>query len=152
MISLPESEGGLSFRDLEVFNFALMTTHIWNIVTNKESLWVHWIHTYKLRGRTFWDIPVKNGSSTSIWHDNWSTFSPLTRYLSPRDITTKGFHMQNYVSDLISNGNWLWPQSLLTKAPNLGLIPVPCIEESRLDVRQWRESNGKLSTFSVAKA
>nr|GEV20079.1 hypothetical protein [Tanacetum cinerariifolium] len=24
-----------------------------------ESLWVRWIHTYKLRSRTFWDIPKK---------------------------------------------------------------------------------------------
>ncbi|GJS73124.1 hypothetical protein Tco_0705965 [Tanacetum coccineum] len=39
-ICLPKSEGGLGLRSLEVFNLALMTTHIWNIVTHKESLWV----------------------------------------------------------------------------------------------------------------
>ncbi|GJU27031.1 hypothetical protein Tco_1165652 [Tanacetum coccineum] len=42
--------------------------------------------------------------------------------------------------------NWLWPQSLLIKASDLGLILVPCIKESRPDVsslktqdlmRQW---------------
>ncbi|GKA85432.1 hypothetical protein Tco_0807086 [Tanacetum coccineum] len=49
-ICLPKSEGGLGLRNLEVFNFALMTTHIWNIISSKESLWVRWIHTYKLRG------------------------------------------------------------------------------------------------------
>nr|GEX57492.1 MACPF domain-containing protein CAD1 [Tanacetum cinerariifolium] len=145
-MSLPESEVGLGLRDLEVFNFALTTTHIWNIVNNKESLWVRWIHAYKLRGRTFWDIIVKNGASTSIWHDNWSSFSPLTRYLFLRDIKTKGFHMHNYVSDLISNGNWLWPQSWLTKASNLGLIPVPCIEESRPDHMESSSKNEALIT------
>ncbi|GJU26065.1 hypothetical protein Tco_1164686 [Tanacetum coccineum] len=39
-ICLPKSEGGLGLRSLEVFNLALMTTHIWNIVTHKESLWL----------------------------------------------------------------------------------------------------------------
>ncbi|GJW91017.1 putative RNA-directed DNA polymerase, partial [Tanacetum coccineum] len=31
-ICLPKCEGGLGIRSLEVFNIALMTTHIWNIV------------------------------------------------------------------------------------------------------------------------
>ncbi|GKD72130.1 protein LAZ1, partial [Tanacetum coccineum] len=38
-ICLPKREGGLGLRSLDVFNIALMTTHIWNIVSNKESLW-----------------------------------------------------------------------------------------------------------------
>ncbi|GJY80116.1 putative RNA-directed DNA polymerase, eukaryota, reverse transcriptase zinc-binding domain protein [Tanacetum coccineum] len=58
-ICLPLSEGGLGFRSLEVFNKALLTTHIWNIVSSKELLWVQWIHTYKLKGLAFWDIPIK---------------------------------------------------------------------------------------------
>ncbi|GKD39836.1 hypothetical protein Tco_1260043, partial [Tanacetum coccineum] len=58
-ICLPKSEGGLGIRSLELFNIALMTTHIWNIVSNKEPLWVRWIHTYKLNARSFWDVPLK---------------------------------------------------------------------------------------------
>ncbi|GJW09450.1 aspartic peptidase [Tanacetum coccineum] len=53
----------LGIRSLEVFNIALMTTHIWNIVSNKESLWVRWINAYKLKGRSFWDVPLKNYAS-----------------------------------------------------------------------------------------
>ncbi|GJR82368.1 putative reverse transcriptase domain-containing protein [Tanacetum coccineum] len=44
VICLPKWEGGLGIRSLDIFNIALITTHIWNIVTNKESLWVRWIH------------------------------------------------------------------------------------------------------------
>ena len=62
-ICLPKKEGGLGIRSLEVFNIALMTTHIWNIISNKESLWVRWIHMYKLKGRNFWDVPMKAGMS-----------------------------------------------------------------------------------------
>ena len=94
-ICLPKHEGGLGIRCLRVFNLALMSTHIWNIVSNKESLWVRWIHTYKLRGRTLRDIcptatmswgwckilqlrdvikpyfwmQIGNGLNTSLWYD-----------------------------------------------------------------------------------
>ncbi|GKC04271.1 hypothetical protein Tco_0995881 [Tanacetum coccineum] len=54
-ICLPKWEGGLRLRNLDVFNIALLTTHIWNIVSIKESLWVRWIHTYKLKWHTIWE-------------------------------------------------------------------------------------------------
>ncbi|GKC35879.1 hypothetical protein Tco_1048263 [Tanacetum coccineum] len=63
-IFLPTREGGLGLRSLDLFNQALMSKHIWNIVTNKESLWVRWIHSYKLRGHSFWAIPL-NGADMS---------------------------------------------------------------------------------------
>ncbi|GKA32676.1 hypothetical protein Tco_0719043 [Tanacetum coccineum] len=117
-ICLPKREGGLGLRSLDVFNIALMTTHIWNIVSNNESLWVRWIHTYKLRGRTFWDIPLKlnlswgwlkllqihdivqpwfwkkvgNGLTTSVRYDIWCAQSLFIRFLSARDITRKDFN------------------------------------------------------------
>nr|GEZ41931.1 hypothetical protein [Tanacetum cinerariifolium] len=40
-ICLPEREGGLGLRSLKVFNLALMTTHVWNIDSNKQSLWLN---------------------------------------------------------------------------------------------------------------
>ncbi|GJU55122.1 hypothetical protein Tco_1228836 [Tanacetum coccineum] len=113
-ICLPKHEGGLGLRNLDVFNYALMTTHIWNIVSNKESLW-------------------------------------LSRFFSHRDITNEGFHIQTKVADLISNGNWIWPQPWISKALILGQIVVSNIDGSRADVIQWKASNGSLSVFSVAK-
>ncbi|GJT48009.1 hypothetical protein Tco_0974166 [Tanacetum coccineum] len=177
-ICLPKSEGGLGLRNLEVFNFALMTTHIWNIISSKKSLWVRWIHTYKLRGRTIWDVPVKdemswgwrkllqlrdimrpffwvklgNGNSTSLWYDNWCSSSPLINYLTLRDISREGFLLTNTVADLVSNGTWSWPQSWLLKAPDLGLITCPALVSSVADLWQWCDRNGNISSFSVVKA
>lgn len=42
-----------------------MKKHIWNIVSNKESLWVKWVNSYRLINRksverNFWDIPIMN--------------------------------------------------------------------------------------------
>lgn len=53
-VCLPKFEGGLSIRKLEKFNVA----HIWKILT-KESMWVRWIHSYKLKHRSFWDVRLE---------------------------------------------------------------------------------------------
>ncbi|GJV48712.1 hypothetical protein Tco_1438924 [Tanacetum coccineum] len=59
----PKNEGCLGIGRLEDFNISLTTTHIWSIVTNKELLWVRWIHSYKLMGRSFRDVPPKASMS-----------------------------------------------------------------------------------------
>ncbi|GJX35552.1 hypothetical protein Tco_0247109 [Tanacetum coccineum] len=126
-ICLSKKEGGLSLRSLEGFNLALMTTHIWNIVSNKESLWVRWINTYKLRGRTLWDAQpsanmsygwrkllqlrehvkpffwscIGNGMNTFLWYDMWSSHCPLSRFMTPRDIAWEGYSIQTRVADLL---------------------------------------------------
>ncbi|GJV67976.1 hypothetical protein Tco_1483485 [Tanacetum coccineum] len=132
-ICLPKQEGGVGIRSLEIFNITLMITYIWNLVTNRESLWVRWVHTYKLKGRTIWDIPVKaemswgwrkllqirelvkpffwkklgNGMSTSLWFDRRNSQCPLTQYITPRDINREGFNMRSCVADVVSNEGWL---------------------------------------------
>ncbi|GKD08631.1 homeodomain-like protein [Tanacetum coccineum] len=63
VVCLPKKGGGLSIRRLEVFNKALIPSHIWSLLLHKESLWVKWIHTYKLNGRSFWEIPLRGKMS-----------------------------------------------------------------------------------------
>ncbi|GJW25656.1 zinc knuckle CX2CX4HX4C containing protein [Tanacetum coccineum] len=59
LVCLPKDEGGLGIRRLEHFNSALLVSHIWNLLSLKESLWVKWVHVYKLNGRNFWDVPIR---------------------------------------------------------------------------------------------
>ncbi|PWA94871.1 reverse transcriptase domain, Reverse transcriptase zinc-binding domain protein [Artemisia annua] len=49
-LSLPKKEGGLGVRKLEKFNVALMSFHVWKILTHKETLWVRWIHFIQVEG------------------------------------------------------------------------------------------------------
>nr|GEX36847.1 hypothetical protein [Tanacetum cinerariifolium] len=76
----------------------------------------------------------------------------IPKYLSPRDIFGEGFNLQTCVADLVSNEGWLWPQSWLRKAPNLGLIMVPNLDENQIDLPQWRDLNGAFLVFSVRGA
>ncbi|GJV73318.1 hypothetical protein Tco_1493313 [Tanacetum coccineum] len=59
----PKVEGGLGIKFFKTWNIALISKHIWNIINKKDSLWVKWVHLYKLKGRSFWDVPEKEGSS-----------------------------------------------------------------------------------------
>ncbi|GJV91865.1 hypothetical protein Tco_1539678, partial [Tanacetum coccineum] len=130
-ICLPKKEGGLGLRSLEVFNLALMTTHIWNLVSNKES------------------FCIGNGMNTSLWYDTWSTHCPLCKLLSPKDMTREGYSIHTCVADLIVNGAWNWPLSWLAKAPNLGLVPTPTLTASSQDCRKWRDTNGTMTDFTL---
>lgn len=56
-------ESGLGIQSLVSWNKALMTTHIWNVHAQKESLWVIWIHCYRLNKFNFWEIGIKNDLS-----------------------------------------------------------------------------------------
>nr|GEX17998.1 hypothetical protein [Tanacetum cinerariifolium] len=174
-ICLPKKEGGLGIRSLEMFNIALMTTHIWNLVSNKDSIWVRWINIYKLKGRSFWDVPVTyslswgwrkllqlhdivrpffwsqigSGREVSLWFDRWCVQCPLSRFLSARDTSREGFLMLASVKDMILNEGWLWPQSWLLKAPILGQLVVLSLDPNKPDLHYWRDSNGVMRHFSV---
>ncbi|GKG11089.1 hypothetical protein Tco_0342489 [Tanacetum coccineum] len=63
VVCLPKVEGGLGIRRLDYFNSALMVSHLWKLLSLKESLWVKWIHAYKLNGRNFWDVPLRGNMS-----------------------------------------------------------------------------------------
>ena len=46
----PKDQGGLGLRSLRDWNNALMAKHLWNIACDKNSIWVEWIKTHKLKG------------------------------------------------------------------------------------------------------
>ncbi|GJY29596.1 RNA-directed DNA polymerase, eukaryota, reverse transcriptase zinc-binding domain protein [Tanacetum coccineum] len=148
VVCLSKIEGGLGVRRLDLFNKALMVPHIWNLISRKESLWVKWIHEYKLRGRHFFDVPYRgcmtwgwrkilqlrplirdhiryrigDGATCSIWFDCWSYSRPLADIISKRDIHRAGFVLSSKVKDVVSNGEWSWPIECTTKY--ISIIPM----------------------------
>ncbi|GJV05062.1 putative reverse transcriptase domain-containing protein [Tanacetum coccineum] len=141
----PKVEGGLGIRSLEDWNTALISKHIWNLITCKNSLWVKWIHMFKLKGMRFWDILEKEGSSwswkkilkvrgrirdhiihrigdgrnTSLWFDNWYAICPLSDFISKRNIHNTGLTLNAKVSEVIVNGSWIWPDCLTSEFDGL---------------------------------
>nr|GEV97789.1 putative reverse transcriptase domain, reverse transcriptase zinc-binding domain protein [Tanacetum cinerariifolium] len=83
IVCLPKHEGGLGIQRLECFNSALMASHIWKLLTLKESLW-----------KFIWS-KIGNGRNTSLWFDMWADFEPLAAQISPRDIARSGLSLQS---------------------------------------------------------
>jgi len=62
-VCLPKKEGGLGLKRLEVWNQAAIMRHILLLFTRAGSLWVAWVLKYLLKGRSFWEVKVPQGSS-----------------------------------------------------------------------------------------
>ncbi|KAL8121137.1 hypothetical protein AgCh_018052 [Apium graveolens] len=124
-VCTPKQEGGLGLKSLRCWNRALMAFHIWNIVSDNCSLWVKWIHPYRIKGQNFWDIQV----------------------CSHRNIKEMGLNKSNIVVDFISNEGWVWPQGLLLKIPQLRDIH-PCFSDNP-DRVVLISRVGKAEQFSV---
>ncbi|GJU03736.1 putative ribonuclease H-like domain-containing protein [Tanacetum coccineum] len=136
VICLPKKEGGLGLRKLDLFNKALMTSHVWDILRRKESIWIKWIHVYKIRERNFYNLPLRgnitwgwqkilqlrpiirdfiwfrigDGSQVSMWYDRWCNNSPLSNIISTRDIHLAVYNLTTKVKDAISDAlDWeMW--------------------------------------------
>ncbi|GJV19978.1 hypothetical protein Tco_1368998 [Tanacetum coccineum] len=148
VVCLPKQEGGLGVRRLDHFNKALMVSHVWKLLSLKESLWVKWIHVYKLNNRSFWDIPYRGTMSWS-WR-KLLLLRPLIREFIWSCIGGwAGFTHASKVRDCIQDGLWKWPNDWLVKYPLLNSIPVPTIIDDNPDSLEWRSRDGIGKPFSV---
>nr|XP_043611422.1 uncharacterized protein LOC122583015 [Erigeron canadensis] len=176
-VCLPKYEGGLGIKRISNFNKALITSHIWSIVTDRESLWVRWIHSYKLKGRNFWDVTpcgsmswgwrkilllrdtirpyiwknIGNGLSTLVWNDTWNERCPLRNFISTRDIMRAGFRLDSNITDVLSNDQWTWPQEWYNTYPVLDQIHPPMVHHNIHDRTVWKDLDGVEQEFSVSE-
>nr|GEW87228.1 hypothetical protein [Tanacetum cinerariifolium] len=140
----------------------------------EESLWVQWIHSYKLQGKNFWDVSVRgnmswgwrkilqirplirefirykigDGSSISIWFDNWCDHSPLAAVITSRDVFRAGLDLSSKLRDVVQNNVWNWPPYLVSKFPFITSINQPNLQDIP-DRLEWQNRQGNVSTFSV---
>nr|GEU58272.1 hypothetical protein [Tanacetum cinerariifolium] len=101
------------------------------------SMRVKWIHTYKLNGHSFWDVPCRD-------------VCLLKDMLSNRDITRSSFSLDDSVSNLISDGFWRWPPDWLSRFPSMAQLQVLILLDDMDDVILWRDRDGVLRSFSMA--
>ncbi|GJY04819.1 RNA-directed DNA polymerase, eukaryota, reverse transcriptase zinc-binding domain protein [Tanacetum coccineum] len=63
VICRPKSQGGLGIKSLGPRNEALLCKHLWNVITQKDSLWVKWVNMAKLRGKSIWEVEIDDNDS-----------------------------------------------------------------------------------------
>ncbi|KAK1408085.1 hypothetical protein QVD17_39718 [Tagetes erecta] len=57
-VCLPKTEGGLGIRRIGDMNTALMSHHIWSLLSKRKSIWVDWIYSYRLSNCQFWECNI----------------------------------------------------------------------------------------------
>ncbi|KAJ0469052.1 putative reverse transcriptase zinc-binding domain-containing protein [Helianthus annuus] len=175
---MPKSEGGLGIRSVLDVNRALMAFHIHSIISRRRSLWVEWVRLNRLKDRSFWDIPdsknacwswrkslqvrpvvrqffwtkIGNGESTSLWYDKWCEACPLSRYVSPRQISREGLSIYSKVADVVSVNEWRWPEAWRDLFPILFRLEPIQLQSNKADLIVWKDADNKLVPFTTKLA
>ncbi|GJZ55588.1 hypothetical protein Tco_0610781 [Tanacetum coccineum] len=130
----------------------MIVKHLWHVVTDKELLWVKWINTEKLKGRSFGDIEEDKNDRTSLWFDNWSNIGPLNQFISHRNMYDARLNDKMTVKEWVEQCNGQWPEEWVLDFPALLDLETVSMEEHNNDSTMWRKINGSLCKFSVSQA
>ncbi|XP_062147729.1 uncharacterized protein LOC133856689 [Alnus glutinosa] len=108
--------------------------HIWNLFAKAGSIWVVWVETVWLRGKSFWQVPIPQNSSWSwrkilklrllarpflsfkigtgsrifMWYDSWHPAGCLIEKYGLRTTYDAGHNIGPMLSSIIKNGEWHW--------------------------------------------
>ncbi|KAM3255382.1 hypothetical protein ACQJBY_048596 [Aegilops geniculata] len=173
-LSKPKKDGGLGFRNLHLFNMAMLARQAWRILQNPQSLCSQvlaaryfpngsmleatpcagisytWLSILKgiqlLKKGIIWR--VGNGKTIKIWTDPW-----IPRGTTRRPITPKGSQLVEKVADLINPITNQWDIQLVNQtfwAEDASLILRIPIQEDTCDFIAWHYD--KRGAFSVKSA
>ncbi|GKA28993.1 RNA-directed DNA polymerase, eukaryota, reverse transcriptase zinc-binding domain protein [Tanacetum coccineum] len=97
----PKEQGGRGFKPLQRWNEVLLISQLWKLIDKKESLWVKWVNSVKLKGKSIWEA-VKIGD---VWHDKWCDIGPLDRYPSLNQLAVPSLSMEKDRAQWLCEGN-----------------------------------------------
>ena len=117
---------------------------------NQDTSW-SWRQVIALRDkvRNFVLYKIGNGNKCFFWFDKWHERGPLCRLINYTSLMHNKVDMQIKVSDLVSNGNWVWPSSWNDRFGVICDIQVPKLVENLDDKVSWINKKGKEKEFFV---
>jgi hypothetical protein len=152
-----------------------MMRHIWNLFAKSGSLWVAWIKTNLLRGKSFWQVPIPqvcswswrkllklraeakhflqmivgDGKDIHLWFDHWHPQGRLFDKYGFRVVFDARSRLDAKLSSVISNGQWNWPPARSEQL--VGIQSDLCfVNLGNLDKPKWLISkDGKFSTAAT---
>nr|GEU69462.1 putative reverse transcriptase domain, reverse transcriptase zinc-binding domain protein [Tanacetum cinerariifolium] len=138
-----KEEGGLGIKDLSLWIEVLMSKHLWNVVSMKESIWVKWVSNNKLRGSSIWEIECDNDASSG-----WKSILGL------RD------KMRHHIICKVGDGSsiFLWHDKCRDGLQHyrvivvLKSISVLKLSDGVRDTFLWKTKDGKIVNYSTNKA
>ncbi|GJU86462.1 hypothetical protein Tco_1294008 [Tanacetum coccineum] len=158
-----------------MWNEVLLTKHLRNVATKKDTLWVKWIIVEKLQGKSIWEVQsdcnrsvgwknilslrdknrehiwwkIGNGRSVNVWHDKWCSVSPLSDFIEARDIYDARLSNNCIVSEVIQEGRWLWLEEWSNDFEELMQVQIPNINDGNEDTAVWEIWNELLNKLNV---
>jgi hypothetical protein len=151
-----------------------MLNHIWSLFTKAGSLWVAWIETTWLKGKSLWQISIPKNCSRSwkkllklrdvakpflsfkvgdglnifFWHDRWHPAGYLLDSFGTRAVYDLGLSLESKLSAIIRNGTWFSPYARSDTIVEMqSRLPEVKIEDANLPI--WSSNNGVYSCAST---
>ena len=93
-------------------------------------------------------MKIGDGCNASAWYDNWSQVGALHTIITNRDLYNARLGTNMVVTDVVCNGEWIWPEDWIVKYPVLNQMQTVSLVEGR-DGLVWKSKKGKVGRFSV---
>ncbi|GJX32724.1 RNA-directed DNA polymerase, eukaryota, reverse transcriptase zinc-binding domain protein [Tanacetum coccineum] len=171
----PRDKGGLGIKNLQLWNEVILVKQLWNIISKKNTLWVKWVNSENLKGKSIWEVSAKvnssagwkeilklrdkirkhvlwkigDGTSVNAWYDNWNIAGPLCETVTTREVYEAGMNINTTVAKLtvIENGNS--PEGWENEYPILKSYKFPRLQEGKKDEVFWVDNSGQERLFRV---
>ncbi|GJV44559.1 RNA-directed DNA polymerase, eukaryota, reverse transcriptase zinc-binding domain protein, partial [Tanacetum coccineum] len=123
---------------------------IWEISLNANDSW-GWKNMLELRDKIkeYVFYRVGNGKKILVWHDKWCEEGPLINIVSYRSIYDARLKPNATISEMIVDGNWIWPREWYDKYPVLRNVQCPTITQNLEDKVLWLTREGNLVPYST---
>ena len=149
---------GYYLIQITLWNRALLSRHIWDILSYKRSFWVRWVHgcfrasnfwlvrcsskwswtlvnllKLRIHVRQFFLYQLGGGAIVNAWEDVWLPYGSLSEFLSFRFIYSQDFDSQTSARDIIHAFTDGWLNDWIARCPLLATIPFYlCMKPNRI--------------------
>jgi hypothetical protein len=170
-VCVPKKECGLGLKSLPIWNQVSMLNHVWNLFSRPGSLWVAWIQHNRLKGQSFWEVPIPqhcpwswrkilnlrslakqflkfkigDGSSIFLWYDYWHPSGRLIDTFGYRIVYDAGPSIGPMLSSIIKSRDWFWPHARLEAIVDIQ-SRLPEIDFGEVDQPVWDTKSGVFSS------
>ncbi|GKB61174.1 RNA-directed DNA polymerase, eukaryota, reverse transcriptase zinc-binding domain protein [Tanacetum coccineum] len=174
-ICKPKEQGGLGIKNLQLWNETLLIKQLWNVIAKKNTIWVKWVNSEILRGKSIWEVnananssagwkemlrlrdkirkhvlwKIGDGKDINTWYDNWNIHGPLCADITSREIYDACLSIETTIADLIVVCRDNWPEGWLDEFPVLHQYGFPRILNNRKDTIDMEVDDGKVDWYNV---
>ena len=176
-VCTPKCEGGLGLKRVYDWNIASIIRFIWDIVSEKDSLWARWVIDTKLKRLSFWGLTkphdaswiwslllkIRNlakpmfeynlgkGSKFHFWGDPWAHNVAVEDLFPDASVRSTDIPKSTLLSDLWSKNRWRIPDAVDTASESLRQFVIDNFHlTNQEDCITWRLTHN--GVYSVSSA